>query len=158
LGGNLGKGSGDGTPNKRGRGTKKIPVVGMVERSGNVKAIVSKKHDLSSKTLSSLVRKHCDIKNTTIYTDEYSGYFGLKNFIEHQTINHKVWYVDGNCHTNSIESFWAILKRGIVGQYHKVSIDHLPQYIDEFYYRYNRRKEIREDVFNQTMQRALGVC
>lgn len=60
----------------------------------------------------------------------------------------------GDAHTNTIESFWALLKRGIVGQYHKVSLRYLPKYIDEFYYRQNNREE--EDLFGLTLQRAVG--
>jgi transposase-like protein len=75
--------------------------------------------------------------------------------MSHQTINHQLWYVDGEIHTNSIEGFWALLKRGIVGQYHKVSLQHLPSYLDEFCYRYNNREN--PDVFDLTISRALGV-
>ena len=73
----------------------------------------------------------------------------------HRTINHQLWYVDGDIHTNGIESFWALLKRGIVGQYHKVSVKHLSKYLDEFCYRFNGRKN--PELFNQTISRALGV-
>jgi len=72
----------------------------------------------------------------------------------HQAVDHKVWYVDGENHTNTIESFWALLKRGIVGQFHKVSIRYLPKYIDEFCYRYNNRNN--DDIFDQTINNALG--
>lgn len=128
----------------------------MIERGGSVKASVAKKGDLSMKNLASLVRKSIDTENSTLITDEYSGYLGIKTFMNHETVNHKVWYVDGNNHTNSIESFWALLKRGIVGQYHKVSVRHLPKYVDEFCYRFNNRKH--EDAFGKTIQRAMGVC
>lgn len=140
----------------RGRGTKKVPVVGMIERGGKVKAEVVAKKDLSSKRLSTLVRRHVDIENAVLFTDESSSYFGIKHFMEHRTVNHKVWYVakDGT-HTNSIESFWAILKRGLIGQYHKVSLRHLPKYIDEFSYRFNNRKN--DDLFNMTVARAVGA-
>lgn len=142
-------------PNKRGRGTKKVPVVGMIERGGKVKAEVMKKRDLSSKTLSKLVRRNVDIDNATLITDEYRGYFGIKHFMPHKTINHSVWYIDGDVHTNNIESFWAILQRGIIGQYHKVSLRYLPKYIDEFCFRFNNRKNV--SVFDLTLQRALGA-
>jgi hypothetical protein len=112
-----------GPPCPRGRGTRKQPVVGMIERGGKVRAAVVKREGgLTAKKLSALVRQNVDIAKATIYTDEYTGYLRLSNFVRHGVINHKVWYVDGECHTNSIESFWALLKRGIVGQYHKVSL------------------------------------
>jgi len=154
VGGKPRKGGNDDTPRKRGRGTKKTPVVGMIERGGKVKAKVVGKEKLNGKGLSSLVREHIDLNNTVLITDEYRGYMGMSKMLPHQTINHQVWYTNGEIHTNSIESFWALLKRGIVGQFHKVSIRHLPKYIDEFCYRQNHREE---DIFGLTISRALGV-
>jgi len=154
IGGKPRKGiSGDKSP--RGRGTKKTPVVGMIERGGKVRAKVMKKEGLTIKKLTSLVRRNIDISNSTLITDEFSGYFGIKYIMPHKTVDHSVWYVDGDAHTNTIESFWAILKRGIVGQYHKVSLRYLPKYIDEFSYRFNHRHH--DDLFGQTIHRALGV-
>ena len=75
--------------------------------------------------------------------------------MEHRTVDHTVWYVDDEIHTNTIESFWALLKRGIIGQYHKVSLRHLPKYIDEFAYRFNRRN--CGCSFDETIARGLGV-
>ena len=73
-------------------------------------------------------------------TDEYTAYNGMKAIIKHEQINHTYEYVNGNIHTNTIESFWALLKRGIIGQFHKVSKHYLQNYLGEFEYRYNRRK------------------
>jgi transposase-like protein len=139
---------------KRGRGTSKTPVVGMVQRGGKVKAEVIKDRKLNNKTLSNLVRKNVDIGNAVLFTDEYTGYIGISTFMEHKTVNHQKWYVDGNVHTNSIESFWALLKRGVVGQYHKVSATYLNKYIDEFSYRFNNREN--QDLFAFTIIRAVG--
>ncbi len=139
----------------RGRGTKKTPVVGMIERGGRVKAQAVKKGDLTARRLSALVRRNVDIRAATLFTDEYHGYFGIKKFMPHETVNHRIWYVDGHRHTNTTESFWAILKRGIVGQYHKVSLRYLPRYIDEFTYRFNHREH--DDLFGLTVARAVGV-
>jgi transposase-like protein len=141
--------------NKRGRGTKKTPVVGMIERGGKVRAKVAKKGELTAKKLSSLVRRNVDTSNAILMTDEYKGYLRMSKFIEHKTINHQEWYVNGNIHTNNIESFWAILKRGIVGQYHKVSLHYLPKYIDEFCFRFNNRKNT--EIFDVTISKALEV-
>jgi len=155
IGGKPRKGTG---PHKRGRGTKKTPVVGMVERDkgkGKVKAEVIKNRKLDSKSLKSLVRRNVDIKNSTLFTDEFSGYFGIKKIMSHKVIDHTKWYVDGDKHTNTIESFWALLKRGIMGQYHKVSLRYLPKYIDEFSYRWNNRKADGDVLFFSTIQRAV---
>lgn len=73
----------------------------------------------------------------------------------HETINHQISYADGMIHTNSIEGFWAHLKRGIVGQYHKVSVRHLMKYINEFCFRFNNRTN--ERIFELTIEKALGV-
>lgn len=155
--GNIGSGGQDGgNKSKRGRGTNKTPVVGMIQRGGNVSAHVVKKKGLRAKALSALVRRHVDTENAILLTDEYKGYLGIQHFMEHRTVNHQEWYVaDDGTHTNSIESFWALLKRGIVGQYHKVSLRHLPKYIDEFSYRFNHRNN--KDVFDLTVARAMGA-
>ena len=126
----------------------------MAEREGKIRAKAVKKEKLNVKSLNALVRENVDIKNATLITDEYKGYMGIKYFMPHEVVNHTEWYVNGNAHTNTIESFWALLKRGIVGQYHKVSLRYLPKYIDEFCYRQNNRKE--EDLFGLTLQRAVG--
>ena len=86
----------------------------------------------------------------------------MKYFIDHKVVDHSIWYVTkGNIHTNSIESFWALLKRGIVGQFHKVSVKHLSKYVDEFCYRYNHRSlETKEEpnlLFDLTISKGLGV-
>lgn len=156
--GNIGSSGQDGgDKSKRGRGTKKAPVVGMIERGGNVSAHVVKKDGLRTRALSSLVRRHVDIENSILFTDEYKGYLGIQTFMPHRAVNHQEWYVaDDGTHTNSIESFWALLKRGIVGQYHKVSVRHLPKYIDEFSYRFNHRKNA--DVFDLTVARAIRAA
>ncbi|MFC1541408.1 IS1595 family transposase [Candidatus Latescibacterota bacterium] len=140
-------------PSKRGRGTKKTPVVGMVERGGNVYAKVQKK--LNSKALSRMVKENIDISKSIIITDEFTGYIRLKRYARHRVINHQRGYVDGYIHTNTIEGFWALLKRGIIGQYHKVSVRYLNQYINEFCYRYNNRET--DDLFGLTISNALGV-
>lgn len=127
----------------------------MLERGGTVYAKVVRKDELTSKKLSALVRGNVD-NQAVLYTDQYAGYVGIKAFMPHQTVDHAVWYVNGEIHTNGIESFWALLKRGIVGQYHKVSLRYLPRYIDEFSYRFNHRHDA--DLFAHTVARGLGVA
>lgn len=158
IGGKPRKGSGGSSnpssgQNKRGRGTKKVPVVGLVERGGKVHARVSKKVDGIS--LSRIIKEHVDIESATVFTDEWNGYRRIGEFVPHFTVDHRIQYANGEVHTNTAEGFWALLKRGIVGQYHKVSIRYLPKYIDEFCYRYNNRNNIV--IFEQTLSKALGV-
>ena len=91
-------------------------------------------------------------------TDEYTGYSRMSQVLPHSVIKHQDWYVDGNIHTNSIEGFWALLKRGVFGQFHSVSRKHLQRYVDEFCFRYNLRQHDREDAFFLTIDRGLGVA
>lgn len=156
IGGKPRKGDPDDKYHPRGRGTKKTPVLGMVERGGNIKARVVRKDQLQARKLQNLIRRNVDITNTILITDEFKGYIRIKQMMPHKTVDHGVWYVDGDAHTNTIESFWALLKRGIVGQYHKVSLHYLPRYITEFCYRQNNRKH--NDLFNFTILRGLGVA
>jgi transposase-like protein len=96
---------------------------------GNGEGGKSKRGGLKAKRLSMLVRRHVGVKNATLITDEFRGYIGISKFMPHQTIIHQVWYVDGHKHTNTIESSWALLKRGIGEPYHKVNLKHLPRHI-----------------------------
>ena len=140
-----------------GAGSQKQPVVGMVERDGNVVAkMVKRRGGLTSKKLCSLIRNHVDTENAILLTDQYKGYCDVHKLLPHKTVNHSVWYVaDDGTHTNTIESFWALLKRGIVGQYHKVSLEYLPKYIDEFTFRFNHRNE--PDLFSLALNLAVGA-
>jgi transposase-like protein len=142
-----------GTANKRGRGTKKVPVVGLAQRGGRVHAKVVR--GLNHKSLSRIIKEHIDPEKSKVFTDEFGGYCRLAGFVDHKTVDHRYQYVNGDVHTNTIEGFWALLKRGIMGQYHKVSANHLPKYVSEFCYRHNNRKN--DFVFEQTISRALGV-
>lgn len=73
-----------------------------------------------------------------MHTDEWYGYNGLNKLYEHYVINHNIKeYVNGNIHTNTIEGFWSLLKRGCLGIYHSMSAKHLQKYLDEFAFRYN---------------------
>jgi transposase-like protein len=135
--------------------TDKVPVVGMVERGGRVIARPVHKSKLKHKSLAKLVRECIDTNDAVLITDEYRGYIRIKSFMPHHTINHTFAYVDGEIYTNTIEGFWGLLKRGIMGQYHKVTLRHLHQYVTEFCYRYNGRNN--PALFDLTIARALGV-
>lgn len=145
----------DGKNFKRGRGTNKTPVVGIAERYGKVKAKVIKKHQITYKKLSQLVRDVVDLEKSVLVTDQAKFYRRMNRLLTHKTVNHSIEYAHGWIHTNCIESFWALLKRGIVGQFHKVSTKHLPKYINEFAYRYNNHNNT--DVFTLTLTKGLGA-
>jgi len=136
----------------QGRRDNKKPVVGMASRNGQIKARPVK--NVKAYTLKRLVRENIDLDSSILITDQYRGYRMMNRLTDHYTVNHSYWYVDGFKHTNTIESFWALLKRGIVGQYHKVSVRHLPKYIDEFCYRHNHRDN--DDLFDTTILNAVG--
>lgn len=142
-----------GKQNKRGRGTKKIPVVGLAQRGGRVHAQVVK--GLNHTSLSRIIKGNIKPETSKVFTDEFKGYCTVAGFVEHKTVDHQREYVNGEVHTNTIEGFWALLKRGIMGQYHQVSPQHLPKYIHEFCFRHNYRKN--DLVFDLTVSRALGV-
>ena len=142
---------------KPGRGTKKAPVIGAVERGGNVTAKAVQKDEMKGKHLRAFVRESVKTDSACLMTDEYKGYLGMSRIMPHAVINHQRWYVDGDIHTNSIEGFWALLKRGMFGQYHSVSRKHLQKYVDEFCYRYNLRHTDMDEAFDMTINRALGV-
>lgn len=143
--------------NPRGRGTKKTPVVGMVERNGNVKAQKVDKGSLKSKDLNELVRKNVNPQGSVLVTDEYRGYNKVSSILKHYTINHSFEYANGEIHTNTIESFWSLVKRGIIGQFHKVSVRYLDKYLDEFCYRFNSRKLNSSDIFNKMICNSIAT-
>jgi len=122
-----------------GRGTAdKTPVFGAVERKGNVKALVVP--NVNRGTLMPHVKANV-APSTTVYTDEMGAYEHLnEDGYNHQVINHSEHvYVSGNIHTNTIEGYWSLVKRGIGGVYHSVSEKYLQSYINEYGFRYNNR-------------------
>ena len=129
------------TGGKRGRGApNKTVVFGMLERGGDVMTKVVP--NVRKKTLQSIIKENV-VKSSTVHTDELKSYSGLsKAGLEHETVNHGAGqYVDGDCHVNGIEGFWARLKLSIRGTHVHVSGKHLQTYVKEFEYRYNRRKK-----------------
>ena len=124
--------------NSQGRSPKdKTPVVGMVQREG--KLIAKKVIDVKEGTITEIVAKNIDL-NAKVYTDEYRGYNAVRRIYDHQQVKHSAKeYVNGRVHTNTLEGFWSLLKRGIVGIYHFTSEKHLQRYVDEFVFRYNSR-------------------
>ena len=115
-----------------------------MERKGNVVARVIDRADFYA--LESFVRRVCGDKVSLLATDEHHGYAHLGDTFQHGTVKHSAkQYVVGAIHTNTIEGFWSLFKRGIVGSYHKVSAKYLPLYIAEAQFRYNNRKN--PDIF-----------
>lgn len=120
---------------KQGRGSVgKVVVSGAKQRGGKV--IAYPVSDLSGETLHGFIRNNVEF-GSTVYTDNFRSYRGLRGY-SHKTVNHSVGeYVKEQAHTNGIESFWALLKRGYYGIYHHMSAKHLHRYVNEFSFRHN---------------------
>jgi len=131
----------------QGRSCKdKAPVLGMIERKG--KLIAKVVENTQCKTLTPEIIKN--VKNTaSVITDEWLGYNSLQKIYDHTFVKHNLGeYVNGKIHTNTIEGFWSLLKRGIIGIYHFTSKKHLQKYVDEFSFRYNTRYNTESNRFN----------
>jgi transposase len=147
-----------------GHPTKKC-VVGMVERGGRVCAVIA--NDATKKTLHGLAKERI-LPKSTVFTDELRSYRGLDkvNGYEHRRVQHGAGvYVIGDAHTNTIEGFWSLVKRGIGGVYHAVGAKYLQTYLDEYTFRYNRRKmgnlifsEILKKVSERASERPALRC
>lgn len=132
--------------NSQGRSLKdKTPVLGMIERQGKVVAM--QVEDTKAKTIIPEIVNI--VKDAIVYTDEYLSYRSLQRIYDHNFVKHNQGqYVDGRIHTNTIEGFWSLLKRGIFGIYHFTSKKHLQKYVDEFVFRYNTRGNTDSSRFN----------
>ena len=131
----------------QGRSTKdKTPVVGMIERGGMLNA--RQVGDVGAYTLTKEIVKTVK-ESAKLYTDEWVGYKGIGRIYDHSFVKHGHGeYVRDKIHTNTIEGFWSMLKRGIVGIYHFTSRKHLQCYVDEFVFRYNTRNASESNRFN----------
>lgn len=140
---------------KRGRGTTKIPVVGIVEREGKKRVVTQIKDNLTGKELLKMLKRYVKQDKTIVMTDEYTGYSQFNKVVQHLSVNHakKEYVKDGIIHTNTIEGFWSIIKNGIRGQYHVLSKKYLPFYLAEFAYKYNRRS--KSNAFSETINNAV---
>ena len=133
-----------------GRGaTGKVAVVGAVRRKGNVVARVVE--NTRTEVLEQFIRETVSNRVSLICTDSYPAYRRLKRRYNHGVVDHaNGQHVVGAIHTNTIEGFWSIIKRGIVGSFHKVSKKYLPLYVAEFQFRYNNR--FNEDIFGTAIE------
>ncbi|MGB9071887.1 MAG: IS1595 family transposase [Terriglobales bacterium] len=131
-----------GVSRKRGRGTPKEIVIGIRKRNGDLRFFHA--DDVRSGTLANYIRQNVSEDVDVVMTDDFTAYpkaiakAGVLG--EHQAINHsKGVYVIGDLHTNTVESAFSLLKRGIMGTWHKISAKHLPAYLDEMTFRFNNR-------------------
>lgn len=142
------RGIGVGRPGKR---SKKTAVLGIIERGGRVrcKAVPNVgAGEIMDFAAWAMQLDAVDI----IYTDQMNSYRIFDRVFEHRSVNHSICYIDGDVHTNGIEGFWSLLKRGINGSFHHVSAKHISRYLNEFMWRFNNRKNDR--IF----EALLGNC
>jgi transposase-like protein len=125
-------------------GYGKVPVIGAIARKGNVVAAIV--GDMRAATKAEFVRQAVSEKVSLLATDDDPAMRYIHKDMPHAAVSHsRGEYVRGNVHTNNIESFWSLFKRGVVGTYHKVGKDYLPLYLNEFSFRHNHRHD--PDVF-----------
>lgn len=126
-------------PSKRGRGTEKVAVMGVVERGGRVVAEPAARDKVTGKGLLKFLSRVIDMPASLLVTDELPAYHQVGRKMNHVRINHSVQYVDGPIHTNTIEGFWALVKRAWYGSHHHYSRRYMHLYIAEACYKYNKR-------------------
>jgi transposase-like protein len=136
----------------------KIIVMGLLERGGRVHTEVIP--DRQKHTLQPIVRQHVEPR-AVLYTDEMGGYKGLDYDYFHKIIDHAAQYVNGRVHTNGMENFWSLLKRGLSGTYVSVEPFHLFRYLDEQVFRYNNRATKKyprtdSDRFSAVLSQVAG--
>jgi transposase-like protein len=132
----------------------KITVMGMLERGGELRVAVvpTRKRPV----LQAEIRKNVE-PGTELYTDFLMSYQGLASEYGHKVVDHAVEYVNGLVHTNGLENFWSLLKRGLGGTYVSVEPFHLFRYLDEQAFRYNNRKDKSDaDRFSMVLSRVAG--
>jgi len=140
-------------PMSQGRSFKdKTPVLGLLERGGKLRCFVVP--NTQAKTLQPIIRKNVE-KGSVFISDEWLGYNGLHSDYDHHVVDHaKKQYVDFDnpeIHSNTIEGFWSILKRGYNGIYNWWSRKHMQKYVNEFVFRYNYRKETQSTRFTNLL-------
>jgi len=137
-----------------GAGSGKAVVMGLVDRKNKQVRIVHVPN-VQRDTLQTQVRKYVQ-GGSYVFTDAWLGYHGLDREYVHKVIDHAEAYVQGNVHTNTIENFWSLLKRGLKGTYVSVEPFHLFRYLDEQAFRYNERKGNDGDRFTRVLSQVTG--
>ena len=130
-------------------------VVGLIERSGNV--VLKHVPSADTRNMGAFISKHVP-KGSTIYSDEAPVYNHLKKYYTHDNVKHSLnIYVEGSVHTNTIENFWSVLKRGLYGVYHQVSDKHVSRYLDEYAARFNTRSLTSQERFEKFLVDSESV-
>ena len=134
-------------------GVGKAPVMGLRSLSGEVHAFPVARAD--APTLHGHICKHVD-PGTQVYTDAYASYRGMCEYRQESVAHDTDEYMRGQVHTNGIESFWSLLKRGHIGMFHQMSLKHLSRYVDEFCFRHNHRNLYALAFMKRTAASMVG--
>ncbi len=131
----------------------KVIIQGLLQRGGEARmTIVPTTDELN---LQGTIHRHVE-KGSQVYSDAATGYRGLDKHFLHESIDHLTKYVSGQVHTNGLENFWSLLKRGLKGTYVAVAPFHLGRYVDEQLFRYNRRKVNDRARWIEVMSAVVG--
>ena len=141
-------------PVRKGPYEGKAVIFGMQERGGQVRTVHVP--DATTRTLHPIIQRWIDSLNTRLITDQHPAYRLLKRYVKHETINHETEYVRGDVHTQNIDNYWSIFKRGVYGVFHHIGEDYLPCYLSEFDFRRNRRKVTDVERFVSLMGQLQG--
>jgi len=139
---------------RRGRGTKKRPVIGIRQRNGELRLFHAK--NVTARSIEKFMRQNLGENVEMLYTDELNVYRGIaqRMGIKHKMVRHGInEYVRGDAHTNTVESAFSLFKRGLRGSWHKLSPKHLQAYLEEMSFRFNRRDN--SDLFLDTLRHMI---
>jgi transposase-like protein len=132
----------------------KAVVFGILERKGRVRTMATP--ECNAKTMGTILRDNLDLNNVRLITDGNKAYKHIKDHVRHDVIDHEETYVSGDIHTQGIENYWSLLKRGLYGIFQHVNKKYLPQYLSEFQYRYNARNITDAERFAKLMSQVDG--
>jgi transposase-like protein len=134
----------------------KAMAIGAVQRQGKIRLQVIP--NATRAVLHQFIHDNTAPDTEAIYTDEFPAYWGIADAdTRHRTVTHSMnEWVFGDVHTNNVENVWSLLKRSIIGSYHKVSIKHLDAYLDELEHRFNNRKN--EYIFRDTLTKLVNAA
>jgi transposase-like protein len=136
-------------------GANQTPVIGVLQRDGKV--VAKKAKDTKQGTLKRFINENVSI-GSILSTDEKRAYRALADKYEHISCNHKEKkYVNGLAHTNTLEGFWSLFKRGIVGQYHQISVKYMDKYLSEFCFRYSHRSVDANALFSRVIFKSVNL-
>ncbi|HVU07024.1 MAG TPA: IS1595 family transposase [Verrucomicrobiae bacterium] len=146
--------------NKRTKGTQgrsakvKTPILGMIQRGGEIRAKAIDR--VTMQAVENNIEENAN-KDSQIISDDFLSYARIGKKFSHTSVSHaRGEYVKGDSHTNTIESFWALFKRGYHGIYHHMSRKHMQRYVNEFTFRFNRRSKEMQNVFSDAVSQVAN--